>query len=97
MFNNFRNPKFCAWTRAYVRNFIYSWKLKIFKIYLIKRLGAVHDGQTYQGIDASRCPASANNIMTPNVGAFYDATAMYYFSDCSIDAFKNTLLTQDRQ
>ena len=42
-------------------------------------------------------PASANNIMKPSVGAFYDATAMYYFSDCSIDAFKNTLLTPDRK
>jgi hypothetical protein len=71
--------------------------LKILKIILIKRLGAVHDGTTYKGINASRCPASANNVMTPSVGAFYDATAMYYFSDCSIDAFKNTLLTQDRQ
>ena len=71
--------------------------MKILKIILIKRLGAVHDGTTYKGINASRCPASANNVMTPSVGAFYDATAMYYFSECSIDAFKNTFLTHDRK
>ena len=35
--------------------------------------------------------------MTPSVGSFYDANAMYLFSDCSIESFKNTLLTPDLQ
>ena len=60
-------------------------------------LGAAHDGTVYLGIDATSCPASKNNIMTPKVGSFYDANAMYYFSSCSIEAFKNTLLTPDRK
>ena len=60
-------------------------------------LGAVHDGGvSKQGIDATSCPASKNNIMTPNAAAFSDANAMYYFSDCSIESFKNTLLTSDK-
>ena len=60
-------------------------------------LGAVHDGTAYEGIDATACPSYGNNIMTPSVGRFYDAKAMYYFSECSIEAFKKTLLTPDRQ
>ena len=60
-------------------------------------LGAVHDGIAFQGIDARSCPSYGNNIMTPIVGMFNDSKAMYYFSKCSIEAFKNTLLTPDRQ
>jgi len=64
-------------------------------------LGAAHDGNAYNdidySIDASSFPMSANNIMTPAVGAFYTANAMYYFSNCSINAFKKTLLTPDRK
>ena len=60
-------------------------------------LGAVHDGTFFQGIDARSCPASSNNIMTAQVGTFFKANAMYYFSECSIEEFKNTLLTLDRQ
>ena len=60
-------------------------------------LGAVHDGTFFQGIDARSCPASSNNIMTPKVGTFFKPNAMYFFSECSIEAFKNTLLTPDRQ
>ena len=60
-------------------------------------LGAVHDGTFFSGIDAKSCPASRNNIMAPSVGSSNDAKAMYSFSDCSIEAFKNTLLTPDRQ
>jgi hypothetical protein len=33
--------------------------------------------------------------MTPNVGAFSNANAMFFFSSCSIDAFKSTLLSPD--
>ncbi len=61
----------------------------------ILRLGAVHDGTTFQGKDATSCPAGDNNIMTPNVGAFSNANAMFFFSSCSIDAFKSTLLSPD--
>jgi hypothetical protein len=64
-------------------------------------LGAAHDGTVYNDndiyIDAATCSMSANNIMTPAVGAFFSANAMYYFSNCSINAFKNTLLTPDRK
>ena len=60
-------------------------------------LGAVHDGTSYEGINAIACPATGNNIMTPSVGSFYYPNAMYYFSKCSVEAFKNTLLTPDRQ
>ena len=58
-------------------------------------LGAVHDGTIYNNINATMCPAKANNIMTPVTGAFYNANAMFYFSNCSIAAFKSTLLTPD--
>ena len=60
-------------------------------------LGAAHDGTVYNNINASSCPMSANNIMTPAIGAFYNAQAMYYFSNCSINAFKNTLLSPNRK
>ena len=33
--------------------------------------------------------------MTPNVGAFFNTNAMFYFSKCSIQAFKSNLLTSD--
>jgi hypothetical protein len=59
------------------------------------RLGAVHDGTFYNNVDARMCPAEANNIMTPRLGAFNNANAMFYFSQCSIAAFKSTLLTPD--
>ena len=73
---------------------------KIFCVHLENfiRLGAVHDGLNDENrYDASSCPASANNIMTPNVGAFFDANAMFYFSTCSIQAFKSVLLKPDLQ
>ena len=60
-------------------------------------LGAVHDGTANEGINAIACISDRNNIMTLRVGRFYDAKAMYYFSECSIEEFKNTLLTLDRQ
>ncbi len=59
------------------------------------RLGAVHDGTFYNNVDARMCPAEENNIMTPLLGAFNNANAMFYFSQCSIAAFKSTLLTPD--
>jgi hypothetical protein len=59
------------------------------------RLGAVHDGTFFNNVDARMCPAEENNIMTPLLGAFYNAKAMFIFSKCSIAAFKSTLLTPD--
>ena len=59
------------------------------------RLGAVHDGTFFNNVDARMCPAEENNIMTPLLGAFNNANAMFFFSKCSIAAFKSTLLTPD--
>ena len=54
-------------------------------------LGAVHD-QTGTAIS---CLASNNHIMTSSLGAYTNATNMFYFSNCSINSFKQTLLTPD--
>jgi hypothetical protein len=54
-------------------------------------LGAVHDGT---GV-AIACPASNNNIMNASVGAYTNSTNLFYFSNCSMNSFKLTLLTPD--
>ena len=56
-------------------------------------LGAVHDGTVINSADASQCPASDNYIMTPNLGAFSNPHNLYYYSNCSINQFKKTLLS----
>ena len=56
-------------------------------------LGAVHDGSG----SAINCSASNNNIMTPAVGAYSNGTNLFYFSQCSINSFKETLLTPDKK
>jgi hypothetical protein len=57
------------------------------------RLGAIHDGTG----DAISCPASMNNIMTASIGRYNNANGLYYYSNCSINAIKSTLLTPDRR
>jgi hypothetical protein len=57
----------------------------------------VHDGTKHLEIDATSCPPYLNNIMTPSTGTFDNTNALYYFSKCSIEAFKKTLLTSDHQ
>jgi hypothetical protein len=59
------------------------------------RLGAVHDGTFFNNVDARMCPVEENNIMTPVLGAFYNAKAMFILSKCSIAAIKSTFLTPD--
>ena len=49
----------------------------------------------FNGIDATSCSAYDNNVMTPLIGSFYNAYSLFYFSNCSIAAFKTTLLTSD--
>ena len=68
---------------------IYFKKFLFFKFNF--SLGAIHD-QTGTAIS---CPASNNNIMTSSVGAYTNSTNMFYFSNCSIISFKQTLLTSD--
>lgn len=52
-------------------------------------LGASADGT---GI-ASSCSASKNNIMTPIIGSYPNSNGLNYFSNCSINSFKASLLT----
>jgi hypothetical protein len=62
-------------------------------IVLYFRLGATFDGTA----DAISCPASMNNIMTPTIGRYTNASGYLYYSNCSINAIKSTLLTPDRR
>lgn len=51
-------------------------------------------GATSDGIGmASSCSASKNNIMTPIIGSYLNSNGLYYFSNCSINSFKASLLT----
>ena len=61
------------------------------------RLGAIHDGSTDYGNDATSCPASNNNIMTPSFGLFNVNGSYLTYSSCSISAFKSFLLTPGRR
>jgi hypothetical protein len=54
-------------------------------------LGAYHDGTG----SAAACPASSNNIMTPLLGLYSNVNGLFYFSNCSINSFKQTLLSYD--
>ena len=54
-------------------------------------LGAVHD----QSLAALSCPASNNNIMTPSVGTFTNSSNLFFFSNCSVWSFKQTILSPD--
>ena len=63
----------------------------VYKKIFILSLGGIHDG-TYA---ASACPASSNYIMTASVGTSQNATNLFYFSNCTLDTFKSTLLTPD--
>ena len=56
----------------------------------ILSLGAYHDGF----LDASKCPASDNNIMTSNAGAPNVTKMILTFSSCSISAFKQTIFNK---
>jgi hypothetical protein len=55
-------------------------------------LGAVHDGTGA----AISCPASLNNIMNSVVGRYPDSGNLFYFSNCTINSFKATLLTSNK-
>jgi hypothetical protein len=55
-------------------------------------LGAVHDGTGA----AISCPASSNYIMNPVVGRYPDNGNLFYFSNCTINSFKATLLTSNK-
>ena len=46
---------------------------------------------------ASACKASANNIMTPSFGMYTNSSNLYYFSNCSINSFKASLLSPNRR
>jgi hypothetical protein len=35
--------------------------------------------------------------MTPSLGSYSNGTNLFYFSQCSINSFKNTLLTTDKK
>jgi hypothetical protein len=61
----------------------------------IYSLGAVHDGQKYETTDATSCPSN-RNIMTPTFGSSPNPDTHLSFSKCSIDAFKENLLTSDK-
>ncbi len=54
-------------------------------------LGAVHDGSKIGNIDATSCNTSLNNIMAPSTGKSTNANGLYFFSNCSIKAFKMNL------
>jgi hypothetical protein len=58
-------------------------------------LGAIHDGAKSNTKDATSCPGSLNNIMTSVIGQNANANPLFYFSNCSIKAFKSTLLNPD--
>jgi hypothetical protein len=60
-----------------------------YKYYL--SLGSIHDGT---GVALS-CLTTNNYIMTPMIGSGSNATNLYYFSTCSVNQFKTTLLTAD--
>ena len=57
-------------------------------------LGAIHDGTA----NALACSARSNYIMTPAAGAFKSFNNLYYliFSNCSVNAFKYTLLASNQ-
>ena len=69
-----------------------SWKFR-YPYALILSLGAVHDGTG----SAILCYPSINNIMTSRFGSYSNGTNLFYFSQCSINSFKNTLLTTDKK
>jgi hypothetical protein len=63
-----------------------------FKLFLSAiSLGAYHDGSG----SATACPESSNNIMTPFLGLYSNANGLFHFSNCSINSFKQTLLSYD--
>lgn len=59
----------------------------------ILSLGAGKDGSG----KAIACPASANYIMTPVAGYYGNSNNFYYYSKCSINSFKSTLLTSNME
>jgi hypothetical protein len=55
-------------------------------------MGASHDGI----LNAVQCSATSNYIMVQDVGNIQNNTQnLFYFSTCSIKAFKSLLLTSD--
>jgi hypothetical protein len=54
-------------------------------------LGASHDGSG----NAVQCSATSNYIMVQDVGNIQNTQNLFFFSTCSIKAFKSLLLTSD--